>query len=102
MKDVITEYFNTTGVVKDEWNTKEILQERILTNKRFMIRAEYAGRSYIPQYMTELSYKVMNVGPTKNLKQECIREAMTMKKFFSISFGDEKLEKFAYPDRHSF
>jgi len=33
----ITEYFNMTGEVKDEWNTDEIIDEHILNNKRLMI-----------------------------------------------------------------
>ena len=36
--------------------------------------------------------------PTNNLKQECGAEAMTINKFFGISYGDERLEKFDYSD----
>ena len=36
--------------------------------------------------------------PTNNLKQECEAEAMTINKFFGISYGDEKLEKCDYSD----
>ena len=36
--------------------------------------------------------------PTNNLKQECEAEAMTINKFFGISYGDEKLEKCEYSD----
>ena len=91
----ITEYFNKTGMVKDEWNTKEIVEEHILPSKRLIIRAEYAGagKSYIPQYMTEMGYKVVFVVPTNNLKQECGAEAYTINKFFGISYGDERVEK---------
>ena len=40
----------------------------------------------------------MNVVPTNSLKQAGVKEAMTMNKFFGISFGDERLEKFDYSD----
>ena len=39
----ITEYENKTGDVKDEWNTDEIIDEHIMTNKRLLIRASLPG-----------------------------------------------------------
>ena len=94
----ITEYQNNTGDVKDEWNTDEIIDEHIITNKRLMIRGEVAGtgKSYICKHLQDRNYKVLFVVPTNNLKQECGAEAMTVNKFFGISYGDERLEKFDY------
>ena len=96
----ITEYQNMTGEVKDEWNTDEIIDEHILNNKRLMIRGEVAGtgKSSICQHLQNRGYKVLFVVPTNNLKQECGAEAMTINKFFGISYGDERLEKFDYSD----
>ena len=96
----ITEYENRTGDVKDEWNTDEIIDEHILNNKRLMIRGDVpgTGKSYICQHLQNRNYKVLFVVPTNNLKQECGAEAMTINKFFGISYGDERLEKFDYSD----
>ena len=96
----ITEYKNETGIVKDKWNTDEIIDEHIMTNKRLMIRAEFAGsdKSYICQHLQNRNYQVLFVVPTNSLKQECGAEAMTINKFFGISFGDERLENFDYSD----
>ena len=96
----ITEYENETGIVKDEWATDEIIDDHILNNKRLMIRASLpgSGKSYICKHMQERGYEVLFVVPTNNLKQECGTEAMTINKFFGISYGDEKLDKFDYSD----
>jgi hypothetical protein len=96
----ITEYQNMTGEVTDEWNTDEIIDEHILNNKRLMIRGDVpgTGKSYICQHLQDRNYKVLFVVPTNNLKQECGAEAMTINKFFGISYGDERLEKFDYSD----
>ena len=96
----ITEYQNKTGDVKDEWNTDEIIDEHIMTNKRLMIRASLpgSGKSYICKHLQNRNYKVLFVVPTNNLKQECGAEAMTTNKFFGISYVDERLEKFDYSD----
>ena len=96
----ITEYENDTGKVKDEWNTDEIIDEHIMTNRRLMIRGDVpgTGKSFICQHLQERNYKVLFVVPTNNLKQECGAEAMTINKFFGISYGDERLEKFDYSD----
>ena len=96
----ITEYENKTGDVKDEWNTDEIIDEHIMTNRRLMIRGDVpgTGKSFICQHLQERNYKVLFVVPTNNLKEECGAEAMTINKFFGISYGDERLEKFDYSD----
>ena len=96
----ITEYENECGVVKDEWNTDEIIDEHILNNKRLMIRASLpgSGKSYICKHLQNRGYKVLFVVPTNNLKQECGVEAMKINKFFGISYGDERLEKFDCSD----
>ena len=96
----ITEYFNMTGEVIDEWNTDEIIDEHIMNNKRLMIRGDVpgTGKSYICKHLKNRNYKVLFVVPTNNLKQECGAEAMTINKFFGISYGDERLEKFDYSD----
>ena len=94
----ITEYQNMTGEVTDEWNTDEIIDEHIFNNKRLMIRGDVpgTGKSYICQHLQDRNYKVLFVVPTNNLKQECGAEAMTVNKFFGISYGDERLGKFDY------
>ena len=94
----ITKYTNETGVVKDEWDTDEIINEHILTNKRLMIRGDVpgTGKSYICKHLQSRGYNVLFVVPTNNLKQECGVEAMTINNFFGISYGDERLEKFDY------
>ena len=96
----ITEYENKTGDVKDEWNTDEIIDEHIMTNKRLMIRASLpgSGKPYICKHLQNRNYQVLFVVPTNNLKQECEAEAMTINKFFGLSYGDEKLEKCDYSD----
>ena len=96
----ITEYENKTGDVKDEWNTDEIIDEHIMTNKRLLIRASLpgSGKSYICKHLQNRNYTVLFVVPTNNLKQECEAEAMTINKFFGISYGDERLEKCDYSD----
>ena len=94
----ITEYTNETGIVKDEWDTDEIIDEHVLTNKRLMIRGSVpgTGKSFICKHLQNRGYKVLFVVPTNNLKQECGVEAMTIHKLFGISYGDERLEKFDY------
>ena len=94
----ITEYYNMTGEVKDEWNTDEIIDEHILNNKRLMIRAEFAGsgKSYICKHIQNRGYKVLFVVHSNELGQQCGCEWATINKFFSISFGDERLTKFDY------
>ena len=94
----ITEYENKTGDVKDEWNTDEIIDEHILNNKRLLIQAEFAGsgKSYICKHMNTRNYKVLFVVHSNELGQQCGCEWATINKFFSISFGDERLTKFDY------
>ena len=93
----ITEYENKTGDVKDEWNTDEIIDEHILNNKRLLIQAEFAGsgKSYTCKHMNR-NYKVLFVVHSNELGQQCGCEWATINKFFSISFGDERLTKFDY------
>jgi len=97
--DDITEYENVTGEVKDEWNTDEIIDEHVLNNRRLMIRAEYAGsgKSYICKHMKNRNYKVLFVVHSNELGQQCGCEWVTINKFFGISYGDERLNKFDYP-----
>ena len=94
----ITKYTNETGTVKDEWDTDEIINEHILTNKRLMIRGVYAGsgKSYICKHMQSMGYKVLFVVHSNDLGQQCGCEWATINKFFSIAFGDERLTKFDY------
>ena len=96
----ITKYTNETGIVKDEWNTDEIIDGHILNNKRLMIRGDVpgTGESYICKRLQNRGYNALFVVPTNNLKQECGVEAMTINKSFGISYGDERLEKFDYSD----
>ena len=55
-------------------------------------------RSYICKRMAELGYKVVFVCPTNRLLQEFEGEAMTVNKFFGISFGDAYVEPFDYSE----
>ena len=48
--------------------------------------------------MAELGYKVVFVCPTNRLLQEFEGEAMTVNKFFGISFGDAYVEPFDYSE----
>ena len=63
-----------------------------------MIRGLFAGtgKSYICQRMINRNYKVVFICPTHRLLQEFEGEAMTINKFFGISFGDSKPEPFDY------
>ena len=94
----MTEYFNMTGEVKDECNTDEIIDEHIMTNRRLMIRGEVAGtgKSYICKHLENRNYKVLFVVHSNELGQQCGCEWVTINKFFSISFGDERLSEFDY------
>ena len=69
-----------------------------MNNKRLTIRGDVAGtgKSYICKHLQTRGYNVLFVVPTNNLKQECGVEAMTINKFFGISYGDERLEKIDY------
>ena len=59
-----------------------------------MIRGVFAGtgKSYICQKMVNKGYKAMFVCPTNKLLQELEGDALTLNKFFGISFGNVKLE----------
>ena len=85
--------------VKSEYDTDAIV-EKIVEKRQVMIRGLYAGtgESYICKRMAELGYKVVFVCPTNRLLQEFEGEAMTLNKFFGISYGDAKLEPFDYSD----
>ena len=63
-----------------------------------MIRGELpgTGKSYICQRMVDKEYKVMFVCPTNKLLQAFEGEALTLNKFFGISFGDVRLEPFDF------
>lgn len=63
-----------------------------------MIRGLFAGtgKSYICQRMINRNYKVVFVCPTNRLLQEFEGEAMTINRFFGISFGDSKPEPFNF------
>ena len=49
----ITEYTNKTGTVKNEYDTDEIIDDHVLTNRRLMIRGEFpgTGKSYICKHL---------------------------------------------------
>ena len=85
--------------VKDEYDTDAIV-EKIIEKKQVMIRGTVpgTGKSYICKRMAELGYKVVFVCPTNRLLQEFEGEAMTVNKFFGISFGDAYVEPFDYSD----
>ena len=80
--------------MKDEWNTDEIVEDHVITNRRLMIRGDVpgTGKSFICKHLQEKNYNVIFVVPTNNSKQECGVEAMTINKCFGISYGDERLE----------
>eukprot|EP00438_Fugacium_kawagutii_P023181 Skav227407 [mRNA] locus=scaffold5580:24324:27602:- [translate_table: standard] len=85
--------------IKDEYDTNNII-EIIKENNPVIITADFAGsgKSYICQKMVDKGYRVMFVTPTNKLLQEFEGEALTVNKFFGISFGDTKLEPFDYSD----
>ena len=80
-------------MVKDEWNTDEIIDEHILNNKRLMIRGDVpgTGKSYICQHLQNRNYKVLFVVPTNNVQlYEPILNVM--EKHFGWSEGNEICE----------
>ena len=85
--------------VKNEYDTDTIV-EKIVEKKQVMIRGTVpgTGKSYICKRMDELGHKVVFVCPTNRLLQEFEGEAMTVNKFFGISFGDAYVEPFDYSD----
>ena len=93
----IPTYSNKPIGIKNEYDTKSIIEE-IKTQNPVMIRGEVpgTGKSYICQMMVEYGYKVLFCCPTNRLLQEFEGDAITINKFFGISFGDVKLEKFDY------
>ena len=95
--DKIPIYKNTAIKIKDEYDTKNII-EKVISAKHVMIRAKYAGsgKSYICEKMARMGMNVLFVCPTNKLVQKYGKEAVTVNKFFSIAVGDEKLEKFDY------
>ena len=90
-------YKSQEQTVKNEYDTDSII-EQIKLNNPMMIRGELpgTGKSYICQKMVEKDYKVIFVCPTNKLLQAFEGEALTLNKFFGISFGDVKLEPFDY------
>ena len=82
----ITEYTNTTGIVKDEWKTDETVEEHVITNRRLMIRGIYAGsgKSYICKHLQYRGYKVLFVVHSNELGQQCGCEWATMNKFLAL------------------
>ena len=95
--DKIPVYKNTAIKIKDEYDTKNII-EKVISAKHVMIRAKYAGsgKSYICEKMARMGMNVLFVCPTNKLVQKYGKEAVTVNKFFAIAVGDEKLEKFDY------
>ena len=89
----IPTYEHTEVEVKDEYNTDEII-EVIKEKNPMMITADFAGsgKSFICQKMVDKGYKVIFVTPTNKLLQAFEGDALTINKFFGISFGDVKLE----------
>eukprot|EP00438_Fugacium_kawagutii_P027024 Skav232522 [mRNA] locus=scaffold1096:1054611:1057742:- [translate_table: standard] len=85
-----------TLTVEDEWNTKQIIEDHILPNKRLMIRGDVAGtgKSFICKSMDDMGYKVLFVVHSNELGQQCGCDWVTINKFFGIAFGDERLEPF--------
>ena len=83
--------------IVDEYKTDDIIK-KIVDVKQVMIRGLIpgTGKSYICQKMTNKGYKVLFVCPTNRLLQEFEGDAITINKFFGISFGNVKLEKFDY------
>ena len=84
-------------LIKDEYDTDNII-EVIQENNPVIITADFpgSGKSYICQKMVDKGYRVMFVTPTNKFLQEFEGEALTINKFFGISFADVKLEPFDY------
>jgi len=83
--------------IKNKYDTDNII-EVIKGHNPMMIRGVYpgTGKSFICQKMVDKGYKVIFVCPTNRLLQEFEGDALTLNKFFGISFGDVKLEPFDY------
>ena len=83
--------------IDDEYDTDDIIS-KIEKVRQVMIRGLVpgTGKSYICQKMVDKGYKVLFVCPTNRLLQEFEGEAITVNKFFGISFGDTKLEPLDY------
>eukprot|EP00438_Fugacium_kawagutii_P012227 Skav223953 [mRNA] locus=scaffold798:243805:247131:- [translate_table: standard] len=94
----IPEYECKELMVKDEYDTDDIIDNHIVKNNPVMILGLFAGtgKSYICQRMVERNYNVVFVCPTNRLLQSFEGHAMTINKFFGISFGDVKLEPYDY------
>ena len=85
-------------MIKDEYDTDDIIDTHIVKNNPVMILGLFAGtgKSYICQRMVERNYNVVFVCPTNRLLQSFEGHAMTINNFFGISFGDVKLEPYDY------
>eukprot|EP00438_Fugacium_kawagutii_P013577 Skav212334 [mRNA] locus=scaffold5228:693:3725:+ [translate_table: standard] len=85
-------------LIKDEYNTDNIIDEHIIPNRVVLILGEVpgTGKSYICQRMVERGFNVIVICPTNKLLQSFEGEATTMNKFFGINFGNVKLDEFDY------
>ena len=74
--------------------------EQINEKRVVMMRGLYAGsgKSYIPEWMARNGYRVPLVIGTHNLTREVKGHAITVNKFFPISFGEEKLQPIHYSE----
>ena len=83
--------------IADEYDTDKIIKV-VEQNNPMMITADFAGsgKSYICQRMIDKDYKVIFVTPTNKLLQAFEGDALTLNKFFGISFADVKLEPFDF------
>ena len=87
-------------IVKDEYDTDNIIEEHIERGKPIMIRGELpgTGKSFICQRMVEKGYNVIFVCPTNKLLQSFEGEAVTVHKFFGIGFATVKLDEFDFSE----
>ena len=87
-------------IVKDEYDTDNIIEEHIESGKPLMIRGDVpgTGKSFICQRMVEKGYNVIFVCPTNKLLQSFEGEAVTVHKFFGIGFATVKLDKFDFSE----
>eukprot|EP00438_Fugacium_kawagutii_P015581 Skav229714 [mRNA] locus=scaffold49:189255:192446:+ [translate_table: standard] len=87
--------------IEDEYNTKSIIDKIVeLDVPHAFITAKLpgSGKSFIPEEMVKLGYKVLFVCHTNKLVQKYGDNAMTTNKFFGVGIGDTKLVPFDYSE----
>ena len=86
--------------VKDEYGTDNIIDEYITVDNPIIIRGEVpgTGKSYLCQRMIDRGFRAIFVCSANKLLQSFEGEAITVNKFFRISFGTVKLDEFDFSE----